>query len=125
MDNKETDPKKIRPGDKIKLGLWAKDEGYSVVYTSYTAGSSTLEKLSITSKKYKKLFDGANKTKSQDIDDYLKENKLGAYSTDPKGNSGKAPVKSQEEDKSQYKDLLKDKKLKENENDRGFHYENK
>lgn len=122
MDNKDTDPKKIKPGEKVKLGLWAKDEDYSVVYTSYMAANHPLEKIAITSKKYAELFEDANKVKSQAIDNYLKENKLGAYSADPTNKSGKARVKDGDDKKS---DLHKDKKLKENENDRGYHYESK
>lgn len=118
-DNLEKDPKKIKLGQKVKTGLWTKDGKYNIVYTTYEAGGHNFEKLIITATGYKALFNSVNEVKSKAADDYLKENKLGAYSPDyketpdtiekPKNNDDKKPDKN--------------KVLKENDNDRGYHYE--
>ncbi len=125
MDNKEKDTKKIAMGKKIKLGLWSKDNDYSAVYTSYSAGKKEFEKLTITSKKHQDLFAKANATKVKAADEYLQENKLGKYSPDSKDKPGDSDARMQElQDSYNKNDTGKDKKLKENENDRGYHYEN-
>ena len=127
MDNKEKDTRKIKPGEKVKLGLWTKDSNYSVVYTSYTKDKDQFEKLAITSNNYKQLFSAANAEKVQAADDYLKENKLGKYSPDSKDKLDDNGADKIQDMKDGYDKtgLHKDKKLKENENDRGYHYESK
>lgn len=125
-DNKEKNPSKAQHDNtKIKLGLWGKNDSYNVVYTSYVAGGRDFERLIITSLKHQNLFDDANKTKSQAADDYLKENKLGIYSPDYKelpdaGKDNLQKLKDNYDDKASEKH----KKLKENENTRGYHYGN-
>ncbi len=120
-DNVETDPKKIKPNEIIKLGLWAKDDAYSVVYSVYTAGDRSLEKLLVTSKKHKDLFTKTNQAKVKAADDELRANNLGKYAPDSTDKPVDADVISDET--NTVKDLNKDSKLKENEHGRGSHYE--
>lgn len=117
MDNAEKDQKKLKPGRKTKLGLWSKDNDYNVTYTTHIAGKKNFEKLIITSKKYKNLFDKANETKSKAAIDYLKEKRTGmGASTD--GNGATKPTTIQDNYKADKKNILKD-----NDDSRGYHYE--
>ena len=114
-DNKPKNLKKPIPSDKIRLGLWSKNDTYSAIYTSYMAGKYKREKLAITSKNYKDLFGKANLAKSQDRDNYLKEKKLGKYSASYKGDENVAT-------NGDVGGIYSNNRLKDNDNSRGSHY---
>jgi hypothetical protein len=123
-DNKDKDATKPTPLEKIKLGLWSKSNEYSVVYKAYSAGNKDFEKILITSKQHKDLFSSANKAKSQAADDYLRENNLGKYSPNSTDRLENESAQNAKIDSSDRK-IPKNKKLKENEHSRGYHYEDK
>ncbi len=119
QDNK--DKVKLPKGltKKQNIAVWSKDNEYSIVYTLANIGNEEVEKLIITSDKHQKLFDKVNLTKTKEADDYLRENNLGIYSTGKTTNKNETKGLKQEYNNKDNKF----KELKENENSRGFHYE--
>lgn len=123
-DNKDKDPTKPTPPEEIKLGMWTKSNDYSVIYKAYNVSKKEMEKLVITSRNHKDSFSAANKTKSQAIDDYLRQNNLGKYNATSKDKlEFENPTKAK--DNSGNHKIPKNKVLKENEHGRGYHYEDK
>lgn len=87
------------------LALWGNKEKYSVIYSS----NPKLEKLDISSKNHKNLFDKISKQRGKAIDDELKAKGLGKYSNN---SSSTSPNENSGATKNYDNDALKDLKRK-------------
>ena len=105
-ENDDKDRSKNKDG-KISMALWNKDKQFAAIYTLAKGSDHDVELLNISSKNHKGLFEKIAKQRGQQIDAYLKQNKIGKYtpSTGISNNNDSSQATSTEDNGNGLKDM--------------------